>query len=140
MSDSYYIEDWLVEPLLLRVSRNGKVKKMEPQLMKVLLELTLKSGKVVSKEDLRKTVWVDVIITDNVLTRAISSLRKVLEDDSNNPKYIETISKKGYRLIARVKQVEKLEAGRKSPNQTDWKANNHDCWGSIIISVRGFCH
>ena len=71
--------------------------------MAVLQQLALSPGQVVTKEDLRKTVWVDVIVTENVLTRAISSLRKLLEDDRIEPTYIETISKTGYRLIARVR-------------------------------------
>lgn len=106
MSDSFCVGDWLVEPLLLRMSRNGTVKKIEPQLMLVLHQLASNPGEVVTKEHLKETAWRDVIVTENVLTRAISSLRKVLEDDRSNPKYIETISKTGYRLIATVEQTE----------------------------------
>ncbi len=71
--------------------------------MEVLQHLAAKAGQVVSKDELKKTVWADVIVTENVLTRAISSLRKLLEDDRAEPSYIETISKTGYRLIAKVK-------------------------------------
>ena len=106
MLDSYRLGDWLVEPMLLRVSKNGEIKKLEPQLMAVLQELVSKSGLVVSKESLLEAVWRDVIVTENVLTRAISSLRKTLEDDRFDPNYIETISKTGYRLVASVKRGE----------------------------------
>jgi len=104
--DSYSVGDWLVEPKLQRVSRNGAVKKIEPQLMAVLQQLTSRPGQVVTKENFRETAWADVIVTENALTRAISSLRKILEDDRFNPKYIETISKSGYRLVAKVKREE----------------------------------
>ena len=101
--DVYFVGSWLVEPSLLRISRNEQTKKIEPQVMAVLECQVSKSGQVMSKEELRTTVWADVIVTENVLTRAISSLRKALEDDRYNPEYIETISKAGYRLIAPVR-------------------------------------
>lgn len=101
--DSYYVGDWLIEPALLRISRNGEIKKIEPQLMAVLQYLVARSGIAVKKKDLMEAVWRDVIVTDNVLARAVSSLRKALEDDRFNPNYIETISKTGYRLVAEVK-------------------------------------
>ncbi len=107
MSESYHIGDWLVEPSLQRISKNKVTKKLEPQLMAVLQQLAARPGEVVTKDDLKETVWADVIVTENVLTRAISSLRKALEDDRFNPKYIETISKTGYRLIAPVKVQER---------------------------------
>ena len=102
-SNSYYVGDWWVEPTLLRVSRNDNVKKLEPQMMAVLEYLVAKSGQVVSKGSLMEAIWGDVIVSENVLTRVISSLRKVLGDDPVKPAYIETISKTGYRLIATVK-------------------------------------
>ncbi|MEP1094668.1 MAG: winged helix-turn-helix domain-containing protein [Cyclobacteriaceae bacterium] len=103
-SESYYIGDWLVEPMLQRVSAGGKIKKVEPQLMGVLEQLAANAGQVITKEQLMNTSWAGVVVTENVLTRAISSLRKTLEDDRSNPRYIETISKTGYRLIAAVTQ------------------------------------
>ena len=103
--ESYYIGDWLVEPILQRVSKNGITKKVEPQLIDVLNQLAIRPGKVVTKEELMSTTWAGVVVTENVLTRAISSLRKLLEDDRTNPRYIETISKTGYRLIASVSSL-----------------------------------
>ncbi len=109
LDESYFIGEWYVEPLLHRISKNGESKKVEPQLMAVLQQLAQNPGQVVTKEDLKNTVWVDVIVTENVLTRAISSLRKLLEDDRTEPTYIETISKTGYRLVAKVKHSKKAK-------------------------------
>lgn len=104
MSDSYYhLGEWKVEPSLQRISKAGQVRKLEPQLMEVLQLLVDASGRVVTKDQLRSTVWAEVVITENVITRSISSLRKLLDDDPNDPTYIETISKKGYRLIAPIR-------------------------------------
>lgn len=102
-ADAYYVGGWLVEPSLNQISKKGIVKKLEPQLMQVLDLLASRPGWVITKEQLKGTIWADVIITENVITRAISSLRKLLGDDPNDPKYIVTISKTGYRLIAKVK-------------------------------------
>lgn len=109
MSNSYYVKDWLVEPILLRVSKGAEVKKIEPQVMAVLQQLASRPGQVMTKEVLMLTVWTDVVVTENVLTRAISSLRKVFEDDPLRPEFIETISKSGYRLTAPVRREETSE-------------------------------
>ena len=68
--------------------------------MDVLTFLAEHAGEVVSKDDITNAVWTDQFITDSVVTRAIAALRRALEDDAHNPRYIETISKRGYRLIA----------------------------------------
>jgi TolB-like protein/Tfp pilus assembly protein PilF len=70
--------------------------------MEVLVALASNPGEVLSKERLRRAVWSDVHVTDEVLTYSISELRKALGDDARSPRFIETISKRGYRLIAPV--------------------------------------
>lgn len=109
---SFYVGEWLVEPDSLRVSDHQIVKKVEPQLMAVLQVLAKRPNEVVSKQDLMEIAWEGVIVSENVLTRAISSLRKILEDSRQDPQYIETISKKGYRLIAGVRSVEMKQVSR----------------------------
>lgn len=68
----------------------------------VLLALAGQHGKVVSREALLEWVWPDTLPTDDVLTQAVGQLRKVFGDDRDAPRYLETISKGGYRLIAPV--------------------------------------
>ena len=76
--------------------------------MHVLLALVGQHGKVVSREALLEWVWPDTMPTDDVLTQAIGQLRKAFADDRDAPRYVETISKGGYRLVA---PVEWLGAG-----------------------------
>ncbi len=102
---NYYLGEWLVEPALRRITKDGQMRKLEPQLMDVLQLLVRNREQVVSKEELNDTIWADVFITENVITRSISSLRKLLDDDPATPSYIETISKTGYRIIADVHEV-----------------------------------
>ncbi|MEM7355660.1 MAG: winged helix-turn-helix domain-containing protein, partial [Acidobacteriota bacterium] len=102
ISEDFQLDDWRVQPSLNRVSRGEKSVQVEPKLMDVLAFLASRAGDVVSKDDITNAVWTDQFITDSVVTRAIAALRRALQDDAHNPRYIETISKRGYRLIANV--------------------------------------
>ncbi|KAF1708436.1 winged helix-turn-helix domain-containing protein [Pseudoxanthomonas sacheonensis] len=72
----------------------------------VLLALAGQQGKVVSREALLEWVWPDTLPTDDVLTQAIGQLRKAFGDDRDAPRYLETISKGGYRLLAPVEWLD----------------------------------
>ncbi len=100
--DDFELADWRVRPSLNRLSRVGRTVQLEPKLMDVLLFLARRGGEVVSKNDITDAVWSEQFITDSVVTRAIAELRRALGDDAHAPRYIETISKRGYRLIAPV--------------------------------------
>jgi TolB-like protein len=71
--------------------------------MDVLLLLVQRAGEVISREDLLATVWSGSVVGDDTLTQAVIKLRKALGDDTRSPSYIETIAKRGYRLIATVR-------------------------------------
>jgi len=98
----FRISEWLVQPELNRVVRGGEVSQVQPKIMGVLVCLAERPGRVVSKERLFQTVWAGTHVTEHVLSRSISDLRKILNDDSRNPRVIETIPRSGYRLIAPV--------------------------------------
>ena len=65
--------------------------------------LAHRSGEVVSKEELLEAVWPGVYVSDGAIRRTISHLRRALDDDPQAPRYIETIPKTGYRLVATVR-------------------------------------
>ncbi len=71
--------------------------------MDVLLLLARRAGEVISREELLATVWSGSVVGDDTLTQAVIKLRKALGDDTRAPRYIETIAKRGYRLIATVR-------------------------------------
>ena len=77
--------------------------------MQVLEVLAERPGEVIAREDLVARVWSGVFVTDDVLHRAIRELRRAFGDDTSEPRYIETIRKRGYRLIAPVAPVEPKE-------------------------------
>jgi Tol biopolymer transport system component/DNA-binding winged helix-turn-helix (wHTH) protein len=99
---SFRVGEFLIEPSLNNISNGEKSVHVEPKVMHVLTCLADSAGAVVTKETLIRIVWADTFVTDDVLTRAISELRKVFGDDSKEPRYIQTIPRAGYRLIAPV--------------------------------------
>ena len=96
----FTLGEWLVQPQLNLLSRAGSFEvQLEPKMMDVLVYLARTPGDVVSRETLIDAVWPDLFISESVLTRAIAGLRRALGDDARRPRYIETIAKRGYRLI-----------------------------------------
>ncbi len=98
--DEFDLGGWRVQPSLNRLARDGSTVRLEPKMMDVLAVLARHAGRVVSKDDLTAAVWPGVFVSDSVLTRAIAGLRRALDDDAQRPRFIETIAKRGYRLIA----------------------------------------
>jgi DNA-binding winged helix-turn-helix (wHTH) protein/Tol biopolymer transport system component len=95
-------EVYHVEPSLNSVTGPAGSTRLEPKAMHVLVCLAEHAGQVVAKEQLIRTVWPDTFVGDDVLTRCISELRRVFGDDAKEPRFIQTIPKSGYRLIAEV--------------------------------------
>ena len=73
--------------------------------MQVLLTLAKHGNHVVLKEELMTAVWPDTFVSDDVLTRCVSILRRVTQDNSHTPHFIQTVPKKGYRLLAPVMPI-----------------------------------
>ncbi len=92
--------------------------KLEPKIMATLAFLARHPGKIVTKEEIRREVWGSTIVVDAALLRIISLLRKALDDTPRAPRYIETISKRGYRLIVEPVPVMKREPARDGPSTT----------------------
>jgi len=84
--------------------KSGVRIKLQEQPFRVLVELVANSGKLVSREELRKKLWpVDTFVDFDVgLNSAIRKLRQALNDDADNPRYIETLAKRGYKFVALV--------------------------------------
>ena len=85
--------------------------------MDVLMLLVGYAGQTVSRDEIINRVWNTSFVGDEVLSRCISLLRKHLGDDPREPRYIETIPKKGYRLVATVSQISNDESTSTTPVQ-----------------------
>jgi TolB-like protein/DNA-binding winged helix-turn-helix (wHTH) protein/Tfp pilus assembly protein PilF len=97
-----------------RLSRSGRVLKLERIPMEVLLLLVQKRGQPVTREQIAEKIWgKDVHLdTDNSINGAVRKIRQVLKDDSEQPRFIQTITGQGYRFIAPV-----VEAVTEAPRE-----------------------
>jgi len=98
----FRLGDWFVEPALNRISRDGSSYQLPLKVMDVLVFLAEHAGTTMPKRHIIDVVWRTEFITENTLTQAIADLRRVLGDNARDPQFIETITKRGYRLIAEV--------------------------------------
>ena len=86
--------------------KGGERLAVEPTAFRVLLFLLRNAGRLLSKEEIVTSVWNDLAVSDNSLTRAIAQLRRVLDDDPREPRYILTVPTLGYRFLSDVKSRE----------------------------------
>ena len=103
MKADFYLGAWLVQPSLGRMSFDGRTVQVRPKVMDLLAYLAGSPGTVISKETLLNDVWGTEAISESALTRTVSELRDALDDDAPQPRFLETIPKRGYRLIADVR-------------------------------------
>src|SRR5262245_11513677 len=83
----------------------GKPLALSPRLFDTLLALVERSGRVMEKQELMARVWPDSFVEENNLNKNISALRRLFGDGSEEPRFIETVPRRGYRFIAEVRQV-----------------------------------
>ena len=94
----------------------GEALPVEPKAFRVLLFLLRNPQKLITKEELLNAVWGDVAVGDNSLSRSIALLRRVLGDDTRNPRYIETVPTVGYRFLCLVDVSEEDPGKLTTPN------------------------
>ena len=85
-----------------RLLRGTETVRLSPKAHDVLVELVRQEGRLVTKDELLKRVWPEAFVEEGILTVHISALRKALSDEKGTQGYIETVSRLGYRFIARV--------------------------------------
>jgi adenylate cyclase len=102
MVREFRVGEWLVEPNLNCITRADQKTSVEPKVIEVLAYLAEYPGEVLSKEQIIQAVWPDTYVSDEVLRYSITELRKAFKDDAKNPQIIQTIARRGYRLIAEV--------------------------------------
>ena len=105
--------------------KQGKRIKLQEQPFQVLVVLLQRPGEVVTREELRSQIWPEdtFVDFDNSLNTAINKLREALGDSADNPRFVETLPRRGYRFLAPVstdhrKQPARQRAQRYRPNRT----------------------
>jgi len=95
----------------LRLTTRPNYPRLTSKAVAVLLQLVRQRGATVTRDELLDRVWADRVTTQDVLTQAIKELRRAFCDDAKPSRYIETIPKVGYRLLADVAVLDTDVAG-----------------------------
>jgi DNA-binding winged helix-turn-helix (wHTH) protein len=93
----------------------GEALPVEPKAFRVLLILLRNPQKLITKEELLNSVWGDVAVGEGSLTRSIWVLRRLLGDETHNPRYIETVATVGYRWLCKI-DVSEEASGEAEPS------------------------
>ena len=142
--DSFKLSEFWVQPAHNKLELNDKVYKVEPKIMEVLCFLVKHQGQVVSRETIAQSLWSETVVGNDVITRAVFELRKILNDSAQHPKFIETIARKGYCFIYPLEEPLKLNKTQQTqdiqpligdaPTKQRW----HIKWLVLVIIVVAF--
>lgn len=94
-----------------RLLRDDAPVALSPHLVDLLAFLAAHPGELLDKQRIFDAVWPDVFVTDNTLARAVADLRRALDEDPREPRYIQTVARRGYRFVGQV-DVAGPDAGR----------------------------
>src|SRR6267378_3374617 len=95
-------------PAEKRLLCDGKAVALAPKVFDTLVLLVENPGRLIQKEELLQALWPDSFVEEVALAHNVSQLRKALRDTTEQPRFIETVPKRGYRFIAAVRQMDKL--------------------------------
>jgi TolB-like protein/DNA-binding winged helix-turn-helix (wHTH) protein len=101
-ADSFRVGSWQVRPGVCEIVQGRTTVKLQPKMMDLLQLLASRPGEVFTRRQIEEQVWPDVIVGYDALTKSVGKLREALGDTGKPTGYIQTIPKKGYRLIAQV--------------------------------------
>src|SRR5450631_3067300 len=109
---------------------------LEPKAFRVLIFLLRNPGRLIKKDEILNAVWEDCSVSDNSLTRSIATIRRLLGDDSRNPRYIETLATVGYRFICKVEVSEVSEGAPEMPKSApDQVANLRRIAALVLLTA-----
>ncbi len=137
----YHFGDVTVDCENFRVQQNGQNITLAPRAFDVLIFLIHNRNRVVEKQEIFDSVWKDTFVSDNALTKIIKDIRQALDDDASQPRYIETVPKRGYRFIAdvknegAVKSEHKVSASEKSLIQSPPKRKKLLLFGTLVLII-----
>lgn len=108
---SFRFGQWRVDPATNTLNSGELSRQIEPRAMDVLLHLARHPHTVISAETLLDACWGDSPASDNAVHKIITQLRRALDDSASEPRYIETIRKRGYRLVAELSYEDDVSQG-----------------------------
>lgn len=93
------IEHWVFCDLQQTLTSEQQVEQLEPMVVELLSYFCHNPGRIIGRDELVDKVWLGRMITDNAVNRVVTKLRKVLQDNPKQPKFVATFPKKGYKFI-----------------------------------------
>ena len=100
------VGDWTLDSSLNQISGAGGTVVLTPLAARVLKYLAEHPGQVISNDELIENLWQRRMVGDSPVYRVIADLRHALQDDASRPRYIQTVRKRGYRLLAPVEWLD----------------------------------
>jgi DNA-binding winged helix-turn-helix (wHTH) protein len=95
----YRFSEFILSPRRRMLLRNGREQPLIPRYFDLLVFLIQRRGEAVHRRDIFDRVWSDVVVSDSALSQAIRTIRRVLGDDSREPRFVRTVSRHGYRFV-----------------------------------------
>lgn len=109
LDKTFRVGNWMVDPVARSFSDGKDTLRVDPKAIDLLELLASRPGEVVTRDEIFDAIWPNVIVGEDTLAKTISRLRKALGDQAVNARYIETVPKRGYRLIADLSTLEPME-------------------------------
>lgn len=100
----YRFDDVRIDVQNLRVTVGAEIRPLEPKSFRLLLFLVENPGRALTKDEIMAAVWPGSFVSDNSLARAITQIRKALDDDPKAPRYVETVPTVGYRFVGECRE------------------------------------
>ena len=124
--DSFFIGHYQVHPASNELSHGDSTAQLEPKVMALLLMLAETPGATVSRDELFKALWPGVVVSDDTLTQVVIKLRKAFGETAKKPAYIQTVTKRGYRLHTDI-------IVHSNGNQDSAKLSQRISWRTALI-------
>ena len=100
-----HFDDYRLDAANAQLSRGQQVVKLSPKALSVLHYLVNRPGQLVTKDELFAAVWPEVVVTEGTMAQCIREVRKALGEKAREPRYVETVYRRGYRFIGQVKET-----------------------------------
>ena len=131
----FQLGDWTIEESANLLMRGEEKIRVEKRVMAVLMRLAAAEGAVVSKDDLIDAVWGGAAVSDHSVANAVSDLRRALGDDRRDPRYIETVPKRGYRLVASPAEVDEGSSVSSNGSLSAPRPRAWAPWAAAVLAV-----
>lgn len=102
---AFQMGPWRVDPGLNQIIGPEGGVELEPQVMDLLVYLAEANGEVRSRDEIASALWPAASVNDDALSRTVWKLRQALGDDAKSPRYVQTVSRRGYRLLETIEPV-----------------------------------